>query len=348
MLTGFPGQADRLVKPGLGLGPPVRGRLIDRHVAQQEGQRAHRGCAARGLERAVGERPSGVRLAQPDRAHGGPGEQPGVVAEFVRALEHFDRRADRGRAGLVFTGEDQRHAPHDQREEGRPAAGVRRGERGGPPRGQQHGRGIAGVEGRVRRLGEHHDGTLRIERCRALGAGQEDLLRFGDRSAASGDVTPEMLDRDGQLGRGCVPAGLGEERDGTFGEPAEPGGVGRGVPQPARAGRPPRRQLRVFSGGSGGSSPLGPAGPRARTPGTRPRRRCAGRRAGRPAQAPTMPRRQGRTRPARDARPGGRPRCREGPWPGPGAVPAADRRERPRRRRTWRAGGGTRRGSPAR
>ena len=66
VLSGFPGQADRFMKPGLGLGPSVRSRLIDRHVAQQQGQHADRGCAARRLERAVSKRPADVCLAQPD------------------------------------------------------------------------------------------------------------------------------------------------------------------------------------------------------------------------------------------------------------------------------------------
>ena len=40
-------------------------------------------------------------------------------------------------------------------------------------------------------------------------------------------MAAEMLDRDGQIRRGRVRAGLVEQRHGTFGESAEPGSVGQ-------------------------------------------------------------------------------------------------------------------------
>jgi hypothetical protein len=98
MLAGFPGHTDRLVEPGLRFGPSVRRRLVDRHVAEHEGQHADRGLAPRRVERPVGQRPAGVRLAQPDRAHRRPGEQARIVAQFVGPLEPLDRGADLGRA----------------------------------------------------------------------------------------------------------------------------------------------------------------------------------------------------------------------------------------------------------
>jgi hypothetical protein len=162
VLAGFPGQGDRLVETGLRFGPPVRRRLIDRHVAEYEGQHADRGLAARGVERAVGEGPAGVRLAQPDRAHGRPGEQARIVAQFVGPLEHVDRGTHLGRTRLVLAREDQRHAPRDQREERDAAIRIRRGDRGGLFGGPPHGRGVAGVERGVGRFRQHHDGAFLI------------------------------------------------------------------------------------------------------------------------------------------------------------------------------------------
>ena len=187
-----------------------------------------------------------VRLAQPDRAHGRPGEQAGIVAKFVRALEHFDGCADRGRAGLVLTREDQRHAPHDQREERDTAGRVGRGERGGPFGGPAHGRGIAGEKGRVCRFGEHHDGAFRIGRRGPLGGSHKDLLPLGERSAVDGDVAAEVVDRDGQIRGGHVPARLIQQRHGPIGQSAEPGGVGRGIQQPALPGLFGRQQGRAL------------------------------------------------------------------------------------------------------
>ena len=66
----------------------------------------------------------------------------------------------------------------------RPSASGRKSD-GGPFGRQQHGRGIAGVNGRVRRFGEHHDGSFRIDRRGPLGGSQEDLLPFGNRSAST-------------------------------------------------------------------------------------------------------------------------------------------------------------------
>ena len=205
ILTGFPGQSDRFVKTGLSLGPSIRARLIGRYVEHQEGQRADRGLAASRVERTIKECPPGVRFAQPDRPHGRPGQQPGLIPEFVRALEHVDSRADSRRARLVLAREDQRHAPRDQREEGDTAVRVGRGKRGSPVGGQEHGRGIAGGKGRVRRFGEHHDGLFRIDRRGMLGGGQEDLLPFGNRPAVDGDVAAEVFDRDGQTRTRHVP-----------------------------------------------------------------------------------------------------------------------------------------------
>ena len=101
MLTDFPGQADRFVKAGLSFGPSIRARLIDRYVEQHEGQRADRGFAAGRIERTIQKGSPDVRLAQPDRPHGRPGQQAGLVPEFVRALEHFNSLADGLRAGFV-------------------------------------------------------------------------------------------------------------------------------------------------------------------------------------------------------------------------------------------------------
>jgi hypothetical protein len=204
-LTGFPGQADRFVKAGLSLGPSIRAHLIDCDVEQHEGQRADRGFAAGRIERTIQQGSPDVRLAQPDRPHGRPGQQAGIVAEFVRALEHFDRLADGRRAGFVLAREDQRHAPRDQREERDMAVRVGRGERGDPFGGHEHGRGVARGKRRVRRLGEHHDGSFRIDRRGSVGGGQEDLLPFANRAAVDGDVAAEVLDGDGQARIGHVP-----------------------------------------------------------------------------------------------------------------------------------------------
>jgi hypothetical protein len=181
MLTDFPGQADRFVKAGLSLGPSIRARLIGRYVEQHEGQRADRGFAAGHVERTIQKGSPDVRLA------------------------HFDSLADGRRAGFVLAREDQRHAPRDQREEGDTAVRVGRGERGDPFGGQEHGRGIARGKRRVRRFGEHHDRSFRIDRRGSVGGGQEDLLPSGNRSAVDGDVAAEVLDGDSQTRLGHVP-----------------------------------------------------------------------------------------------------------------------------------------------
>jgi hypothetical protein len=84
-------------------------------------------------------------------------------------------------------------------------------------------------KGRVCRFGEHHDGSFRIDRRGTLGGGEKDLLPFGERSAVDSDVTAKVVDRDGQIRGGHVPARLVQQRHGPIGKSAEPGGVGRGI-----------------------------------------------------------------------------------------------------------------------
>ena len=125
------------MKPGLGLGPAVGSGLNERHVSQHERQNADRGLAARHGERAVGQRLPGVRLPEPQRSHGGPGEQARVIAEFVGVLQYLDRRADGRRAALTFTREDQRHPLGDQGEERHPAVRLPAVQRRGPLGGER-------------------------------------------------------------------------------------------------------------------------------------------------------------------------------------------------------------------
>jgi len=61
-------------------------------------------------------------------------------------------------------------------------------------------------------------------------------LPFGERSAVDGDVTAEVVDRDGQIRGGHVPTRLIKQSHGPIGKSAEPCGVGRGIQQPALPG----------------------------------------------------------------------------------------------------------------
>ena len=151
----------------------------------------------------------------------------------VGTLEHLDRLADRGRAALALAREDQRHPLRAQREERRPVVRVRRGQRGDPVRGVAHGRRVAGVERRVDRFREHHDGAAGFGRRGLLGGGQQDLLRVTDRPAPGGDVTAQVLDRYGQIPCRRAPACLVQQRRGAVGQAAQPGRVGCRVEQPA-------------------------------------------------------------------------------------------------------------------
>ena len=96
-------------------------------------------------------------------------------------------------------------------------------------------RGIAGVKGGVQGLGEHDDRTLGVDLRGVLGGGQEDLLRFGDGPAPGRDVAAEMLDRQRRDPASARAGAPGQERCGPAGLAAQPGGVGRGVEQPALA-----------------------------------------------------------------------------------------------------------------
>ena len=49
-------------------------------------------------------------------------------------------------------------------------------------------------------------------------------------------MAAEVLDRDGQIRGGHVPARLIQQRHGTIGQSTEPGAVGRGIQQPALPG----------------------------------------------------------------------------------------------------------------
>ena len=67
-----------------------RAGSVDGDVAEKEGQ-----CAG---ERAVGERGAVDDFAQPQRSHGRPGEEAGVVSQLVRMLEQSDCVPDQLRA----------------------------------------------------------------------------------------------------------------------------------------------------------------------------------------------------------------------------------------------------------
>src|SRR5690242_20991833 len=116
-LTGLPGEVNRFVETSLRFGPSVGGCLIKRHVGQHKRQHTDGGLAARHGQCPVGKLPPDVRLPQPYRAHGCPGEQTGIVAELIGVFQHLDRGADGRCAPLAFAREDQRHSPRDQREE---------------------------------------------------------------------------------------------------------------------------------------------------------------------------------------------------------------------------------------
>ena len=116
-------------------------------------------------------------------SHSGPiaaqASRLGIVAELIRVFEHLDRCPDRRCASLAFAGEDQCHSLRAQHEKCGAVVPDIRSKRRGPLGGQAHGGGITGVEGRVYRFRQDHDGTLEVDRRRLLCGGQEDLLGFG-------------------------------------------------------------------------------------------------------------------------------------------------------------------------
>ena len=127
-LAGLPGQVDRFVKPGLGFGPAVGSGLIERHVAQQEGQHADRGLCGAPLRARGRQAPA---RCSPPAATAGPWPPRRAGAGSSRSSSERSSTstavADGRRAALTFTREDQRHALRDQREEGDPAGRRRAG-----------------------------------------------------------------------------------------------------------------------------------------------------------------------------------------------------------------------------
>ena len=221
----------------------------------------------------------------------------GDSREFVRALEHFDGCADGRRSALS---RPRRSAPCPAVIKVKNAMWPFGSDRTGGARSAARSMVAASParEGRVGRFGEHHDGTVGIDRRGALCGSQEYLLPFGNRAAVDGDVTAEVLDRDGQTRMGtCRPAWASSATVRSASPPSQAALAAAYISRPCRS--------------SAGASSA------ARSNAGRPRRRCADRRADRPVRVRTRPRRPGRRRQGPGARPGGRLRSRAERWPRP-------------------------------
>ena len=91
-------------------------------MAQQERQHPDGRLLAGHTDGAIDEGAIGIGVAQPEGAHGGPGEQAEIVGQLVGALDQRHRLAHQLRApSVTLTAEDQGHALGDGGEEGDPA-----------------------------------------------------------------------------------------------------------------------------------------------------------------------------------------------------------------------------------
>ena len=241
---------------------------------QHERQHADRGHAARRRLRA---RSSSDRPVFASRRHSGPkrgpGQQARIVAQLIGAFERLPTAARiAGAPGSPSARDDQRHAAYERGAGRWTPVRVSAGRSGAArSRRQSHGSGIAGVAAdaaRLRRASRRPGPDRSARPVRRRPGGSPDP---GNRAAPPGDVAAEVVDRDGQFRSGHVSAA-----------------PRRAAPRPlAKPGRARRRRRRRTAAGacrpSVGGQPRGPL----ERPATRPRRRCAGRRACRPARAPT-------------------------------------------------------------
>ena len=239
-------EPDRLVVFGLRRRPLVSGGVVARDAVEKARQHSEGGLRTGVLDRRLDERPTRFGLAEPERAHHEPGQEPRIRLQLRGALGELDAASKCVDPALAVAAEDERHSLCGGGEELGPHRRAGREELACASRGAQHVARRAGEEGGVDRLCEHRDRELGLAVRGLLRSGGEDLVPLHHRPLARGDPPAEVLDPDKPVAARVDGANLVEERHGSLGASRQPGGIRSGEQKPSAplvVGREPRCPL---------------------------------------------------------------------------------------------------------